>query len=478
MKKKIPEFAVIGHPNEGKSSVLSTLAEDDSVRVSPVPGETRECRTFPVRIDGREIIRFIDTPGFQNPRHILAWIKDYHGPENDLLDAFIQSHRNDPAYDDDCQLLTPLANGAGIIFVVDGSRPVRNVDRIEMEILRLTGIPRMAVINNKEEDDSLIGQWQNEFRKHFNAVRLFNANRATYNQRIALLESLKSIDQELEPVLETVLTAFRTDWAARNQKTSAIIVSMLGDILSHRDSAPCRDQQDEPVLKKRLLDTCTRFVTARERQAHEQIRSLYKHNIFHYDLPEHSILEEDLFSQKTWELLGLNRTQLIMAGALSGAAIGAGVDLTHGGLSLGLYSAIGGMIGAAGTALSSRTSTSGIHLLGVRLDKQQLLVGPVTNIQLMYILLDRTLLFYGHIINWAHGRRDYSTQARHTGTRPEKLGYTARWNRHQQKVCEQFYQSVHQENGARTERSGQALEEMLREVLNQIVDDGANDQRN
>jgi ribosome biogenesis GTPase A len=49
----VPEFAVVGHPNEGKSSVLSTLAEDDSVRISPVPGETRECRRFPVRVDGR-----------------------------------------------------------------------------------------------------------------------------------------------------------------------------------------------------------------------------------------------------------------------------------------------------------------------------------------------------------------------------------------------------------------------------------------
>ena len=36
----VPEFAIIGHSNEGKSSVLSTLAEDDSVRVSPIPGET------------------------------------------------------------------------------------------------------------------------------------------------------------------------------------------------------------------------------------------------------------------------------------------------------------------------------------------------------------------------------------------------------------------------------------------------------
>ena len=49
---RVPEFAVIGHPNEGKSAVVSTLSEDDSVRVSPYPGETLVCQTFPVSIDG------------------------------------------------------------------------------------------------------------------------------------------------------------------------------------------------------------------------------------------------------------------------------------------------------------------------------------------------------------------------------------------------------------------------------------------
>lgn len=38
--KTIPVFAVIGHPNEGKSSVVATLVENDRIRISPVPGET------------------------------------------------------------------------------------------------------------------------------------------------------------------------------------------------------------------------------------------------------------------------------------------------------------------------------------------------------------------------------------------------------------------------------------------------------
>lgn len=106
-----PTFAIVGHPNEGKSSVLSTLSEDDSVRVSPVPGETKECRTFPVIIDNKEVIRFTDTPGFQNPRKTLAWMQQYQGDDRDLITDFIRSHRDDPAFHDDCALLAPLLPG-------------------------------------------------------------------------------------------------------------------------------------------------------------------------------------------------------------------------------------------------------------------------------------------------------------------------------------------------------------------------------
>ena len=65
-------FAIVGTPNVGKSSIISTLAEDDKVPISPIPGETTTCHTYPITIDGgRTVIEFIDTPGFQNPRGTL-----------------------------------------------------------------------------------------------------------------------------------------------------------------------------------------------------------------------------------------------------------------------------------------------------------------------------------------------------------------------------------------------------------------------
>ena len=228
----IPEFAIVGHPNEGKSSVLSTLAEDDSVRISATPGETVVCQEFPVVIDGREIIRFIDTPGFQNPRGILHQLQNLRDTTDNFIAAFREKNIGNPEFREDCELLHPITQGAGIIYVVDGSRPVRGVDRAEMEILRLTGLPRMAILNSKDARTDYHEQWKDEFRKCFNVFRVFNAHTANYAQRIELLESLKNIDPDWQATLDTIIAAFKKDWAQRNLTSAEVITEMLQESLA------------------------------------------------------------------------------------------------------------------------------------------------------------------------------------------------------------------------------------------------------
>ncbi len=446
MKKnnRIPEFAVVGHPNEGKSSVLSTLAEDDSVRVSPMPGETRECQLFPVTIDGREIIRFTDTPGFQNPRKTLKWMQDYQGSDEFLIRDFIEAHQDDLDFHDDCKLFQPLLRGAGIIFVVDGSRPLRNMDKAEMEILRLTGCPRMAVINCKDTETAWLGKWQREFRKHFNSIRLFDSCRATYKERIELLESLKGIDQEIQPILDAVVDAFRRDWQERNRQVVELLLGLLEEGLVYKHSVELKKESDEKELKKKLHREYEQFLRKLESQCQKKMRRLFKHNIFNLELPSQSILKEDLFSEKTWEFLGLSSSQIVIAGAMSGAALGAGVDVAAAGLSFGVFSTMGALLGAAGTAIKGREILAGTKLLGMRLDSQKLQVGPVKSSQLLYVLLDRQLLFYSHIINWAHGCRDYDSlnAVQDNEKATVKVGYTTNWNRSDRAVCEGFLKSI------------------------------------
>lgn len=466
--RTVPEFAVVGHPNEGKSSVLSTLAEDDSVRISSMPGETRECQSFPVSVDGHEIIRFIDTPGFQNPQGTLRWMQEYHGADTGLIQEFIRAHKENPDFHDDCCLLEPLLRGAGIIFVVDGSRPLRNMDRAEMEILRLTGCPRMAIINCKDEETDWLPKWQHEFRKHFNLIRIFNSCRATYGERIALLESLKSIDQDLQPVLDRVVRAFKQDWQERNIQVTELLLSFLEQGLCYNRSFSLKSGTDEASVKSKLHKEYEEYLRTLEKKCQKQMRSLYKHNLFNVELPEQSILQEDLFSGKTWEFLGLNASQLIMAGAISGAAVGAGVDIAAAGLSFGIFSTIGGLAGAAGTAMKGKEFLRGRQLLGMHLDNQQLRVGPVKNMQLLFVLLDRQFLFYSHIVNWAHGRRDYTKLNPAMANQVKKVGVTGEWSRDERNVVEHYWRVLQKNESSETNEQRDAMGKLIRKTLQEI----------
>ena len=463
----IPEFAIVGHPNEGKSSVLSTLAEDDSVRISATPGETVVCQQFPVVIDGREIIRFIDTPGFQNPRKILHQLQNLRDTTVNFIAAFREKNIGNPEFREDCELLHPITQGAGIIYVVDGSRPVRGVDRAEMEILRLTGLPRMAILNSKDARTDYLEQWKDEFRKCFNVFRVFNAHTANYAQRIELLESLKNIDPDWQATLDTVIAAFKKDWAQRNLTSAEVITEMLQESLAYKIIRNLADSGDEKRVKADMLDAYEKKIRKIESRAHHKIRSLFKHNIFNYDLPPSSILHEDLFSESTWKLLGLSRKQQIAAAGISGAGIAVAIDAATAGTSFGLFAALGGLAGATWAALGSKGMAQ-TRILGIPLGGREIQIGPVKNIQFLYILLDRSLIYYSHIINWAHGRRDFTTDKAEKDLDSLRIGYTSQWSSTIRGTCNEFFREATAGVGSRGTDAEQQLKKILIDQLQVI----------
>lgn len=462
----VPEFAIVGHPNEGKSSVLSTLAEDDSVRISDTPGETVVCQTFPVVIDGREIIRFIDTPGFQHPRGILHQLQSLRDETDNIIAVFREKNANNPEFRQDIELLLPLTQGAGIIYVVDGSRPVRSVDKAEMEILRLTGLPRMAILNSKDASADFLDQWKEEFRKTFNVFRVFNAHRATYAERIALLEALKHIDQDWQTTLDTVISAFKKDWDQRNLASAGIITEMLAECLSYTIVKNLSDAADENRVKADLQEKYEKNIRKIESRAQQQIRSLFKHNIFNYDLPAQSILHEDMFSESTWKFLGLSRNQQIAAGGIGGAGIAVALDAATAGTSFGLFAALGGLAGATWAALGGK-GLAETKVLGIPLGGRELQIGPVKNIQFLYILLDRSLIYYSHIINWAHGRRDYDAGPPDRAD-TARIGYTAQWSSGARSTCHAFFIETTRGEGSRGTDAEQQLKTILIDQLQKI----------
>ncbi len=464
----IPEIAIIGHPNEGKSSVLSTLAEDDSVRISATPGETTECRTFPVRIDGREILRFTDTPGFQNPGRVLSEMKKHATAGTDPLRTFRQFAKGIPELHDDYELLGPLEKDAGIIYVVDGSRPVRNVDRAEMEILRLTGRPRMAIINCKEENNIYLADWKNEFRQNFNANRVFNAHRATYAERILLLEALRTIDQDWQQPLWEVITAFKKDWAARNITTVDIICRLLQKCLSLQVNKNVDSEKDEAQYRKKLFQKYCDTINQYEKEAHREIRTLFKHNIFQYELPNHSILHQDLFDERTWQLLGLTRKQVIIAGGLGGAAIGVGLDVAALGHGFGIFTAVGTVAGVVSALFGGESLSGKAEIMGIPLGGEQIQIGPAKSINLLFVLLNRSLLYYQQTINWAHGRRDYNKDNQAPTTETPHSSFTSAWSAANIKICHDFFKVIQNESANDTQQISAKFSQLLVETLGKI----------
>ncbi|MEO8985432.1 MAG: GTPase domain-containing protein, partial [Rhodanobacter sp.] len=132
----LPRFAVVGHPNKGKSSIVATLAQNDGIAIALEPGTTRNSDVYPLRVDGETLYELIDTPGFQRPRQALEWMQAQSRAASDRPDtvrAFVIQHAGEARFHDECELLRPIIDGAGILYVVDGSVPYSSENEAEME---------------------------------------------------------------------------------------------------------------------------------------------------------------------------------------------------------------------------------------------------------------------------------------------------------------------------------------------------------
>ncbi len=298
---------------------------------------------------------------------------------------------------------------------------------------------------------------------------MFNAHRATYAARILLFEALKNIDQEWHATLNKVISAFQQDWENRNNQTSSLIIDLLEDALSFKLVSNLSEDDNESDIRVKLHDKYTREIKRKEKRAQEKMRALFKHNIFNYDLPEHSIIHQDLFSKKTWHFLGLERKQMLMLGAIGGAAAGVTLDLATLGSSFGLFGSIGGAIGAAGAFMSSRNFSSTTKLLGVEIGNQQLQVGPNESIQFLFVLLDRTFLFYSHIINWAHGRRDYDASSYLLApSNTIDKGQTKSWSNESLTICHDFFSTINNDDESKKELAAKKMKHIIHNSLMEL----------
>lgn len=402
-----PVFAVVGHPNKGKSSIVSTLAQDDSVGISTTPGTTVRCRRFPMRVDGKTLYTLVDTPGFQRSRAALEWMKARETGAAErpaVVRQFVEVHRNTDQFRDECELLTPLVEGAGILYVTDGSRPFGQEYEAEMEILRWTGLPSMALINPIGNEDH-VEEWTIALRQYFKIVRVFNAVTAEFDKRVQLLKAFGELQEDWRRPIETAVESLRRDRAHRVERSAQAIADMLVDVLTLTQTKRLSPHKDVEPEKTALKERYLNHLRGREAACRKSIEHIYDHHKIKRNESALKVLEDDLFSDQSLQIWGLTRGQLVSAGAASGSVIGGGIDIALGGASLLLGAAIGGVIGGISSWLSFGQMMD-VKVLGLSLGGKELQVGPIKNINLPYVILGRALYHFTLIAGRTHALRD------------------------------------------------------------------------
>lgn len=409
-----PVFAVVGHPNKGKSSVVATLSQNDAIAIALEPGTTRHSQAYPLRIDNEVRYTLVDTPGFQRPRQLLAWLEAHSLSASDrpeTVAAFVQQHRDDPRFQDECELLAPLIDGAGIIYVVDGSVPYSAENESEMTILRWTGQPSLALINSIGPDD-YSEAWHKALGQFFQVVRKFNAVSAPFNQHLSLLKAFGQLQPAWEAVLDQAVLQLSGQRAQRKEQSARLIATALEDLMAWQEQRTLTANQlaghSRDTLAAELRQCWYRHQRQREQALRLAIEQLYQHHRIQRqeaELTWHS--EHDLFSDSSRQTWGVSKAYLATAGFGAGAIGGAGLDAVTLGASLGTGALIGGLLGAAGSYFyGDRLKLPVLHLGALRNGLQTARFGPVQDIQFGYVVLGRAVDHWWHVSHRNHAGQD------------------------------------------------------------------------
>ncbi len=409
--KNIPTFAVIGRVNKGKSSIVSALAEDESVIIDSSAGTTLVCQEFPIKVDGQTIIMLIDTPGFQQAPRALSWMKEREvsaANRRDVVVDFFEHFRDTNDFVDECRLLKPILEGAGVLYVVDGAKPFRRNFEAEMEILRWTGQPRMALINHIGVDDFTEG-WRPALDQYFSVVRQFNAQHVRFQDRLELFQAFRELHDAWRPKVDEAIKYLNAEWNRREREAAHTISEMLAAELTYYVEIGLYQHEEIEDQRAGLEAKFHDWLRKREVKARHGIEKLYQHNNLEREETElgKPVFQQDLFAESTWDILGLTPRQLLSLGAIAGAALGGTLDAAVGGSSF-LAGAVGGaLIGAGSVAYFSTKRFASIEhvskfLKGSRFVK----VGPHKNQNFPWVLLDRALLHYFTVRDFAHSRRE------------------------------------------------------------------------
>jgi GTPase Era involved in 16S rRNA processing len=459
-----PKFAVVGHPNKGKSSIVSALALDDSVQISDTPGTTTKKRSFPLSVDGKILYELFDTPGFQRARKVLAWLEKHDVPANkkhEVVRAFIEKYKEDERFNDEIELLEPIMDGAGIIYVVDGSQPYGEEYETEMEILRWTGQPSMALINHIDSTD-YSEEWKRALEHYFKMVRTFNPMQSSIEQHMSILESMAQLKEEWIAPVKASIKLLKRYQEQMVERSASLVARLVYESVSSVEKLSFKTEEASKEEKEKIESNYKDRLRDLEISTQKSIEEVWNHDHLKKEQKVLTFEGMDLFSEETASVFGLTRKELIITGATSGAVTGAGIDLLFAGHTLLLGGAIGALLGGTG-AYFGFNELSEVKVLGQTIGKRYLEMGPMENRNFPYILLGRTIYHTVKVAQTSHATRDVFDIEMDQTFKEKWLDNTSR------KSLEKYHKKFRSKNTLNPEELKE-YEELIKHILTHLID--------
>ena len=138
-RDRLPEVAMVGRSNVGKSSLINALVKRTIARTSAAPGETRLANYYRVQPEAGRAFYLVDLPGYGYARGGDAAAEEFRR----LLDSYFGRGRDSFSTESKPKMSPdPLI---GVLLLVDSRHPELEADLAAWEWLQAQPLPKVVV---------------------------------------------------------------------------------------------------------------------------------------------------------------------------------------------------------------------------------------------------------------------------------------------------------------------------------------------
>lgn len=340
------DLAIVGHANVGKTSLLRTLTHDSQFgTISDKPGTTRHVEAIRFSLPRDNKIIFYDTPGLEDSIALYDYIARLNRDEPkkdgiDKLNQFLHSPAALEQFEQEAKVIRQLLKSHAAIYVIDVREPVLAKYHDELAVLAFSDKPILAVLNFTASSSPYEEDWKKLLsRIGIHTMTPFDAVFPSISGEERLYQSLSLLIEPAREILQLWQRQIDEQRQTRNDSANVIIAEALVDVTAYHEVAKSHNIE---LVSKTMQDK----VRAREQQAINDLLALYRFQI-EQEADENLPLikgrfSSDLFNKEAIKLMGIH----LGKGMISGAAIGIGVDLMFGGITLGSAALVGATLGS------------------------------------------------------------------------------------------------------------------------------------